>query len=1290
MADACLSCRGEFRPSASAVSHMLSNAMDTIAFDNIWLTAHADGSASSRWDMSVPGQQCSPEIVPKMVFQLKCQNRPKTGLNGISGDYQTAHPASGNQRETLQQDNEPGSREHVPSASVSTSAYFSTSSSQSPPSSPPLSQQERLVHSTASWAETAGCLSEVSSSTRSSPPTSPVDSPVTMNFLRRPSPPPEPPGPPEPALLSRSLVVHAAPAGAAGEALIVPDDTSPTSSEAAATAAVNEKPVGTPGEGPRDAITAAGSGPAAAASSSSAPVGPYVISVGQTGVIPSITPGKYAQHVTQRGAREAAESAEQASIAQHLSVGLEDNLPEGSALRPAVAKRDWTCVIEAMNATARDPVATREALRAVELMLGEGVQQCHAFISWRALPQVMKVVARHARPQGDAAVAEGFCLCVYRLAVCRDAHEEVQKDLFETAAHKFMINCMGWFPAHRGVVSAGAGAVDALAGMGDDMCNALITLDATSYLQRAMRRAAGSFDKDEDIAIAALSGVAAMAAARPAAVATDVTLREVMKCCAEFQSERVDEIAMRILVQVIETDAGRMALLAPENNGDTALVGIAELMGRCQYKSTTLRRGCHVVKSLVTPRSARGAQVATAAIVSSPIIEALLCALQASEQAEPRAEAIGLASDALDALRKMTSLGGDICGALHMSNAVNAVERSVEAHNARDVIIRAALLVERLARSECGASVSSIPTREFYLGLQSKWQSDPLVHDALRRCVDALDDGSRRAKLASTDLLPTVHLAPPPREARDGAPKPVGWDAREAAYQQEQWDVQRAAYGTLVSAQRDTASAANAPGPGMVRQDSQMPWHMRQEQQAPASVSREPAQPEPHLQQPQPVVPPPAEQHGDQFAVKTPEPSEDRDVDQVSASISSVLTSTMRPNQDAQTPPTASFDNVDLPPKIGRSPRLAAFEQQAAPVVPSAVQPLAQPSVPQTHEPPYVPSVSLIGTAPSDAPSVASLMNRDSTASKLRSAVPADAELEADKALAGPSGSVKSGNGEKDFGAGNAELKEADADQATLEAKEETNPKSAPVGVEPDATNVQPSAGITASGERRQFDFLEQQLQRGPEAPPSVPLLSESSSASLTRRESATGSRTDVQHENQSQDLAGLSWQDQTIVLPRSVHSLGQGGADRLPGSLNLPPGWEVGFGGPNGDTPYYYHAQTDTSQWAPPAPYSPEQPPPPGSDQPHVSASLSSNSSYDPYPMPPESARPSRSGTEASEGYAGSIGRGEPAVTIPLANVQSRGAGTGDLRRPDSPPSKPKKGRKGAKPNRGMRFFGN
>jgi hypothetical protein len=213
--------------------------------------------------------------------------------------------------------------------------------------------------------------------------------------------------------------------------------------------------------------------------------------------------------------------------------------------------------------------------------------------------------------------------------------------------------------------------------------------------------------------------------------------------------EAVDEQVILVFSSVAKNEIGRDKLVTIESAGVSALEVIAQVISRCHHAPITLRRACNVVSELTTAP----VRIAASAFISSTIVKAVLGALAMAEAVTLRDQALGLASDALDALRKMANLGGDQCGVMQIDGCRDATIRAICYHSTSgDVAIRGSKLIEALSSAPRGAALINTPTRDFFAELLTFWHDDLNVMHYVQRTVRVLEMNSSPAIEPSATL----------------------------------------------------------------------------------------------------------------------------------------------------------------------------------------------------------------------------------------------------------------------------------------------------------------------------------------------------------------------------------------------------------------------------------------------------------------------------------------------------------------------------------------------------------
>jgi hypothetical protein len=305
-----------------------------------------------------------------------------------------------------------------------------------------------------------------------------------------------------------------------------------------------------------------------------------------------------------------------------------------------------------------------------------------------------------------------------------------------TGACLAVMDCLGWHPASQPVVTAGVSALSALATMSSELCSILVQSKASAFVRRALSRSIRTFDGDVTLAVVAINTVATFAETFPESVVNDGTALAVLESCRQHADEVVDEQVVRFLALIVCTTNGKEVLSRGGENGDLyPLHIIAELMQRCQFSPATLRHACSLLIELVT-NAPRGI---TNALCNSELIDSILLALKLSGDASPREQAVGLASDALDLLRRMTRLGADVCGTIVMAGCIQEITDAVRSHRtSRDVAMRVAMLIEALARSRLGGQALLEQVHDCLTELIDMWTNEPFVTEAAQRAFNAL------------------------------------------------------------------------------------------------------------------------------------------------------------------------------------------------------------------------------------------------------------------------------------------------------------------------------------------------------------------------------------------------------------------------------------------------------------------------------------------------------------------------------------------------------------------------
>lgn len=335
-------------------------------------------------------------------------------------------------------------------------------------------------------------------------------------------------------------------------------------------------------------------------------------------------------------------------------VGIEESLPEGSLLRPAVAERNVEEILRLAEEGARDVQVARDMLVGLEAVINEGVLRQNEgtaceFLAHCGVPRLLAVVHRHMNE--DAEMAEGFCRILDLLGRCES--ELVTRELKGAPVAMTLYECLEKHAISKEVVGSGLDAMFCLVERGEDLETAFRTKKGMYCLRRAMARAVGGFGKEVDVALSALEIIAVFALSNVSELLKDGTVASALKCCKAFACCVVDEVTLRIVTMVADTEEGRRHLLGM--NQDRAncetLNTLAAVVYRSVHEPLTARRVCAVVRSVscVVDTAPEVSLAASAAIANSEITTAIIFALRAATDISERRTAIALASDALDA-----------------------------------------------------------------------------------------------------------------------------------------------------------------------------------------------------------------------------------------------------------------------------------------------------------------------------------------------------------------------------------------------------------------------------------------------------------------------------------------------------------------------------------------------------------------------------------------------------------------------------------------------------------------
>jgi hypothetical protein len=413
----------------------------------------------------------------------------------------------------------------------------------------------------------------------------------------------------------------------------------------------------------------------------------------------------------------------------------EDSLPSDNPFCQHVSIRNMEAILASVE---RDPTTSSTACEAlaalaVVLPLPSRSDPCDMFVAMRGIERIMKSLGRHGRR--DSSLCLSFLRCVEALAESAARIPGVEHELRATGCCRAVVDCITWHPAMESIASASIRTITVLAASSPAMCSLLVQRGGTTCIRRALARSFGSFNVNINLAVASLRAVVPMAETRIESILEDGILGAVLQCCLDFSRREIDEHAVCVFQVVAKTEVGRDKLLTIEVADVNGLEVISQIFPRCYLSPIILRRACNVVSELATAPD----HISSAAFSRTSIIESVLNALSSAELVQSRDVAVGLASDALDALRAMARVGGDQCGAMEMSGCGGAAMAAIRRHpSSRDVAIRGSLLAEAIASTPGGAGLASIPTRDFFASLLTTWQHDQNVTVPVQRTVAVL------------------------------------------------------------------------------------------------------------------------------------------------------------------------------------------------------------------------------------------------------------------------------------------------------------------------------------------------------------------------------------------------------------------------------------------------------------------------------------------------------------------------------------------------------------------------
>lgn len=420
-------------------------------------------------------------------------------------------------------------------------------------------------------------------------------------------------------------------------------------------------------------------------------------------------------------------------------------LPPTSPVHWPLLWRDLPSVLNLAEASSSSAPAVRDALVALTALAAESGTD--ALLAARGVERVLCVASRHARR--DAGVARAFFGLVDALA---RGGSEVHREVVRCGMAAMCVRFLGerWDSA---VFVDGLRALAALAFADEGMRALLVRAGVGAVGRRALVKSGRT--GDEALAVAALEVLSRVWGDEEGEGMGVQGLREVLRSCGLMRVVEVDALGVRVMLIAVQGEEGRAAMLKEVDGQFLGVTAVTAVLRRCSRAPVkyvdALRRACAVVGALVDKLEGRDILPALAA---TGLVAAMRAALDtATTMIKARSPSLALASDSIDALRRIAKTGGaGICRLLYKERCITSVLAATTVlSDSRDVAIRACLFTQQLALSDTDACINFSTTLDFFQEAREAWLHEPEVLKAQRNCVWALEE--RERKTAPPELV---------------------------------------------------------------------------------------------------------------------------------------------------------------------------------------------------------------------------------------------------------------------------------------------------------------------------------------------------------------------------------------------------------------------------------------------------------------------------------------------------------------------------------------------------------